>query len=72
MSHLKGVKIAIMGCMVNGLGEMGDADFGYVGGKPGMINLYRNGELEKADVPEAQAVDELERLIGGSSKGGFR
>jgi (E)-4-hydroxy-3-methylbut-2-enyl-diphosphate synthase len=68
MSHLKGVKIAIMGCVVNGLGEMGDADFGYVGGKPGMINLYQNKELIKADVPEEQAVDELEKLIKESGK----
>lgn len=63
MSHLKGIKIAIMGCVVNGIGEMGDADFGYVGGKPGMINLYRSGELVKKDVPEERAVDELEKLI---------
>ena len=63
MSHLKGVTIAIMGCIVNGIGEMGDADFGYVGGKPGMINLYYKKELVKRDVPEKKAIDELVNLI---------
>ena len=63
MSHLKGVTIAIMGCIVNGIGEMGDADFGYVGGKPGMINLYYKKELVKRDVPEEKAIDELINLI---------
>jgi len=63
MGHLKGVRIAIMGCIVNGLGEMADADFGYVGGKPGAINLYWKKELVKRDVPEAQAIEELVILI---------
>lgn len=61
--HLKGVTIAIMGCIVNGIGEMADADFGYVGGKPGMISLYYKKELVKRDVPEEQAIDELIDLI---------
>lgn len=63
MGHLKGVRIAIMGCIVNGLGEMADADFGYVGGKPGAINLYWKKELIKRDVPEADAIEELVDLI---------
>jgi (E)-4-hydroxy-3-methylbut-2-enyl-diphosphate synthase len=63
IGHLKGVRIAIMGCIVNGIGEMGDADFGYVGGKPGMINLYYKKKLIKRDVPEDKAIKELIRLI---------
>lgn len=63
LGDLKGIKIAIMGCIVNGIGEMGDADFGYIGGKPGLVNLYKNGKLVKEDVPEEKAVDELEKLI---------
>lgn len=63
MGHLKGVRIAIMGCIVNGLGEMADADFGYVGGAPDKINLYHKKELVKRDVPAAEAVDELIELI---------
>jgi (E)-4-hydroxy-3-methylbut-2-enyl-diphosphate synthase len=65
LSHLKGVTIAIMGCIVNGIGEMADADFGYVGGKPGMINLYYKKELVKRDVPEDKAIEELVKLIKG-------
>jgi (E)-4-hydroxy-3-methylbut-2-enyl-diphosphate synthase len=61
--HLKGVRIAIMGCIVNGPGEMADADFGYVGGKPGKINLYRKKEVVRADVPEDEAVEALVELI---------
>ncbi|MCA9365022.1 MAG: (E)-4-hydroxy-3-methylbut-2-enyl-diphosphate synthase [Candidatus Moranbacteria bacterium] len=63
MGHLKGVRIAIMGCIVNGLGEMADADFGYVGGKPGMVSLYWKKELIKRDVAEADAIEELVELI---------
>ncbi len=63
IGHLKGVRIAIMGCIVNGLGEMADADFGYVGGKPNAINLYWKKELIKRDVPEAEAIEELVNLI---------
>lgn len=63
LGHLKGVTIAVMGCIVNGIGEMGDADFGYVGGKPGMINLYYKKELIKRDVPEDEAIKELIKLI---------
>ena len=61
--HLKGVKIAIMGCIVNGPGEMADADFGYVGGAPGKINLYVGKKPIKFNIPEAEAVDRLVDLI---------
>ncbi|HEY3853889.1 MAG TPA: (E)-4-hydroxy-3-methylbut-2-enyl-diphosphate synthase [Verrucomicrobiae bacterium] len=61
--HLKGVKIAIMGCIVNGPGEMADADFGYVGGAPSKINLYVGKTPVKFNVPEAEAVDRLVDLI---------
>src|SRR5256714_1987001 len=62
-SHLKGVKIAIMGCIVNGPGEMADADFGYVGGAPGKINLYVGKTAVKFNIPEAEAVERLQDLI---------
>jgi (E)-4-hydroxy-3-methylbut-2-enyl-diphosphate synthase len=61
--HLKGVKIAIMGCIVNGPGEMADADFGYVGGAPGKVNLYVGKTAVKFNIPEAEAVDRLNDLI---------
>ena len=61
--HLKGVKIAIMGCIVNGPGEMADADFGYVGGAPGKINLYVSKTAVKFNIPEADAVERLVDLI---------
>ena len=62
-SHLKGVKIAIMGCIVNGPGEMADADFGYVGGAPGKVNLYVGKQPVKFNIPEVEAVDRLVDLI---------
>ena len=62
-SHLKGVKIAIMGCIVNGPGEMADADFGYVGGAPGKINLYVGKTPVKFNIPQGEAVDRLIDLI---------
>ncbi len=62
-SHLKGLKIGIMGCIVNGPGEMADADYGYVGSGPGRITLYRGKEVVKKNVPSAKAVDELIGLI---------
>jgi len=62
-SHLKGVKIAIMGCIVNGPGEMADADFGYVGSGPGKITLYRGKEVVKRNVPSETAVNELIELL---------
>ncbi|MDD5350610.1 MAG: (E)-4-hydroxy-3-methylbut-2-enyl-diphosphate synthase [Chthoniobacteraceae bacterium] len=61
--HLKGVKIAVMGCIVNGPGEMADADFGYVGGAPGKINLYVGKTPVKFNLPQAEAVDRLVDLI---------
>ena len=61
--HLKGVKIAIMGCIVNGPGEMADADFGYVGGAPGKVNLYVGKTAVKFNIPEAEAVARLQDLI---------
>jgi (E)-4-hydroxy-3-methylbut-2-enyl-diphosphate synthase len=66
--HLKGVKIAIMGCIVNGPGEMADADFGYVGGAPGKINLYVGKTPIKFNIPEAEAVDRLVDLIREHNK----
>jgi (E)-4-hydroxy-3-methylbut-2-enyl-diphosphate synthase len=61
--HLKGVKIAIMGCIVNGPGEMADADFGYVGSGPGKITLYKGKEVVKRAVDSAIAVEELINLL---------
>jgi (E)-4-hydroxy-3-methylbut-2-enyl-diphosphate synthase len=61
--HLKGVKIAIMGCIVNGPGEMADADFGYVGGAPNKINLYVGKKPVKFNIPEEEAVERLVDLI---------
>jgi len=66
-SHLKGIKIGIMGCIVNGPGEMADADYGYVGSGPGRITLYRGKEVMKRNVPSAQAVDQLIDIIKGDS-----
>ena len=61
--HLKGVKIAIMGCIVNGPGEMADADFGYVGGAPGKVNLYVGKKALRFNIPEEEAVEGLVDLI---------
>ena len=62
-NHLKGLKIAIMGCIVNGPGEMADADFGYVGSGPGKITLYKGKEVMKRNVNSEVAVEELINLI---------
>lgn len=62
-SHLKGLKIGVMGCIVNGPGEMADADYGYVGAGPGRITLYKGKEVVKKNIPEDQAIDELIALI---------
>lgn len=62
-NHLKGVKIAIMGCIVNGPGEMADADYGYVGSGPGKITLYRGRDVVKKNIDTETAVDELIGLI---------
>ena len=66
--HLKGVRIAVMGCIVNGPGEMADADFGYVGGAPGKINLYVGREAVKFNIPEEEAVARLIGLINEHGK----
>jgi len=66
--HLKGVKIAVMGCIVNGPGEMADADFGYVGGAPNKINLYIGKKPVKFNIPEDQAVNQLVDLIKENGK----
>ncbi len=65
-NHLKGVKIAIMGCIVNGPGEMADADFGYVGSGVGKITLYKNKDVVKKNIDSAIAVDELINLLKDS------
>ena len=62
-NHLKGVTIAVMGCIVNGPGEMADADFGYVGGAPGKINLYVGKKCVQTSIPEEHAVERLVDLI---------
>ena len=62
-SHLTGVKIAIMGCIVNGPGEMADADYGYVGAGKGLVMLYKGEKLVAKNIPEAVAVDELIHII---------
>ena len=61
--HLKGIKIAIMGCIVNGPGEMADADYGYVGSGVGKITLYKGKEVMKKGINKETAVDELIKLI---------
>jgi len=62
-SHLKGLKIGIMGCIVNGPGEMADADYGYVGAARGKVSLYRRKECLEKNIPEEEAVDRLIELI---------
>ena len=61
--HLKGVKIGVMGCIVNGPGEMADAHYGYVGQGAGKITLYKGRQVVKRDIPQAAAVEELVNLI---------
>ena len=63
VSHLKGLKIGVMGCIVNGPGEMADADYGYVGAGVGRISLYRGKECVEKNIPAAEAVDHLVQLI---------
>ncbi len=62
-SGLKGLKIGVMGCIVNGPGEMADADYGYVGAGPGKVSLYKGKTLVKKNIPSAEAIDELINLI---------
>jgi (E)-4-hydroxy-3-methylbut-2-enyl-diphosphate synthase len=61
--HLKGIKIGIMGCIVNGPGEMADADYGYVGTGPGKITLYKEKTVVQKNIPEKESVDALISLI---------
>ena len=61
--HLVGLDIAVMGCIVNGPGEMADADYGYVGAAGGKISLYRKREVVKHGIPQEQGVDELVALL---------
>ena len=63
LAHLKGLKIAVMGCIVNGPGEMADADYGYVGSGPGKVTLYCRKEVVKKNIPQEHAVDELIAII---------
>lgn len=63
LSHLKGLKIAVMGCIVNGPGEMADADYGYVGAAPGRITLYRGKEPVRRNIPQEDALDALIALL---------
>ncbi len=65
-AHLKGIKIAVMGCIVNGPGEMADADYGYIGAARGKITLYKNKKPVKQNIPQEQAIDELIQLIKAS------
>ena len=69
-SHLKGLKIGIMGCIVNGPGEMADADYGYVGAAPGKIDLYKGQECIRRGIPQEEAVNQLIDLI--KSEGDWR
>jgi (E)-4-hydroxy-3-methylbut-2-enyl-diphosphate synthase len=62
-SHLKHLKIGVMGCIVNGVGEMADADYGYVGAEHGKISLYRKKQLVEKNIPQAEAVEHLIQLI---------
>ena len=67
-SHLKGIKIAIMGCIVNGPGEMADADFGYIGAGPGKVNLFFGKSCIESNIPSENAVENLIRLIKEKGK----
>ena len=67
-SHMTGLEIGIMGCIVNGPGEMADADYGYVGAGPGRISLYRGKQCVEKNIPEEEAVERLLRLIEDSEK----
>ena len=67
-SHLRGLKIAIMGCIVNGPGEMADADYGYVGAGVGRVSLYRRKECVEKNIPSSEAVEKLLKLIDEDMK----
>jgi (E)-4-hydroxy-3-methylbut-2-enyl-diphosphate synthase len=63
LGHLKGLKIGVMGCIVNGIGEMADADYGYVGAGPGKISLYKGKTLIQKELPEKKALEALINII---------
>ena len=67
-AHLKGLKIGVMGCIVNGPGEMADADYGYVGAGPGQVSLYRGKVCVERGIPTAEAVNRLLALIERDGK----
>ncbi|PWM31081.1 MAG: 4-hydroxy-3-methylbut-2-en-1-yl diphosphate synthase [Verrucomicrobia bacterium] len=67
-SHLKDITIAVMGCVVNGPGEMADADFGYVGGAPGKISLYKNKKCVEMNIPQEESIEKLIALIKAEGK----
>ncbi|MDE6093586.1 MAG: flavodoxin-dependent (E)-4-hydroxy-3-methylbut-2-enyl-diphosphate synthase, partial [Muribaculaceae bacterium] len=62
-SHLKGLKIGVMGCIVNGPGEMADADYGYVGAAVGKVSLYRGKECVERNIPQDDAIDRMIELL---------
>ena len=64
-AHLVGLKIAVMGCIVNGPGEMADADYGYVGAGPGKVHIYKGQTMVRRNVPQQEAIDELLKIING-------
>lgn len=64
--HLKGLKIAVMGCIVNGPGEMADADYGFVGSGAGWVSLYKSKEVIERGIPYEKALDKLIKLIKGN------
>ena len=68
-SHLKGLKIGVMGCIVNGPGEMADADYGYVGAARGKVSLYRRKECVEKNIPEDEAIMRLLKLIEDDAVG---
>ncbi|MBD5180755.1 MAG: (E)-4-hydroxy-3-methylbut-2-enyl-diphosphate synthase [Bacteroidales bacterium] len=68
LSHLKGLKIAVMGCIVNGPGEMSDADYGYVGAAAGNVSLYRNKECVEKNIPQEEALEHLINLLKKDGK----
>ncbi|MEG0163061.1 MAG: flavodoxin-dependent (E)-4-hydroxy-3-methylbut-2-enyl-diphosphate synthase, partial [Mucinivorans sp.] len=59
-----GLKIAVMGCIVNGPGEMADADYGYVGAGPGLVTLYKDGKVVERNIAQSEALDRLAAIIG--------
>jgi (E)-4-hydroxy-3-methylbut-2-enyl-diphosphate synthase len=62
-SHLKGLKIGVMGCIVNGPGEMADADYGYVGAGPGRVTLYKGREVVCRNIPQEEAIARLLEIL---------